>query len=342
MIDITDKAVLLDYLSSRGMFKKEDVPSVQYFSGGVSCTVAFVSAGGKELIVKQALPRLKVAEIWECDPRRIVIEHKALEVYARIAPQCVPAPLFYDEENLAICREAVPEAYPMWKTNLLEGLLDFRVAKKAIETLVTVHNQTAKDQEIAKTFKDTGVFYSLRVNPYIEFTVSKYPELKERAAKVISMLMDEKIALIHGDYSPKNILVMGDRIFILDMEVAHFGNPGFDTAFFANHFVLKAVKHKWWNEAYLTMLRYMMGLYFNKVSCADPALLERTTIRILGFLFLARVDGKSPAEYITDEADKALIRRMALKIIQEDYRSFEEVIQLVRTGTDQTKSKRPS
>jgi hypothetical protein len=337
MIDIADKGVLVDYLTGRGVFEKNRELYVRYFSGGVSGNAAFVSGGGKEILVKQALPKLKVAEIWECDPRRIVIEYQALEVYARIVPRCVPAPLFFDQENLVMCREAVPEACPMWKTPLLEGLLDFRIAGNAMNTLLEVHNQTAGDQTVAEVFGDTGVFYNLRINPYIEFTVSRYPDLKEKSSRVIDVLLNQKTALVHGDYSPKNILIMDERLFVLDMETAHFGNPAFDVAFFSNHFILKAIKNSAWKEAYLNMLKFMTGIYFNNVSCMDAVTMEKTTIQILGFLLLARIDGKSPVEYITGEPDKDVARNIAFTIIREDLSTFREVIQLVLNQMDQVK-----
>ncbi|MDR1317721.1 MAG: phosphotransferase, partial [Spirochaetales bacterium] len=268
--------------------------------------------------------------LWECDPNRMIIEHKALEVYARLVPQCVPAPVFYDADNYIMCRQAAPEECPMWKTQLLEGVLDFRIAQKSIETIVTVHNKTAADEEIRTTFGATDIFYSLRINPYIEFTVAKYPEFKKTADMVNQMLLNEKIALVHGDYSPKNILVSGENIFVLDMEVAHFGHPAFDLAFFLNHFLLKSIKNKMWSGAYLTMLSYMVNIYLNTITCINAQEMETLTVRTLAFLFLARVDGKSPAEYITAEKDKNLIRKIARVILKENLKSFEEVISLVK------------
>jgi hypothetical protein len=144
------------------------------------------------------------------------------------------------------------------------------------------------------------------------------------------MLMSEKIAMVHGDYSPKNILVSGEKIFILDMEVAYFGHPSFDMAFFSNHFLLKSIKNKDWLEAYLNMLRYMADIYFGGVTCMDAKELEKTTVHILGFLFLARIDGKSPAEYITEDADKVLVRKIAGSILKDGLASFGEVIALVK------------
>ena len=107
-----------------------------------------------------------------------------------------------------------------------------------------VHNLSAVSPLIREKFQNNIIFSELRVDPYIKRVVEKHPDLKSRSEQIISRLMNEKVALIHGDYSPKNILVADDRIYILDFEVAHFGHPSFDIAFLFNHFMLKAVKHK--------------------------------------------------------------------------------------------------
>ena len=49
--------------------------------------------------------------------------------------------------------------------------------------------------------------------------------------------------LVHGDFSPKNLLVSGDRLVIIDCEVAWYGDPAFDLAFLLNHLCLKALYH---------------------------------------------------------------------------------------------------
>jgi hypothetical protein len=340
VVDISRKDALIRYLTGKEVFAENAGLYVRYFSGGVSCTVAFVSDTKKQVIIKQALPALKVAELWECDPGRMAAEYKALEIYARLTPRYVPLPVFYDEENNIMCREAAPEDCPMWKTQLLEGLLDFRVAEKAIDSLLIVHNETAGKSEVKEAFQNTDVFYNLRINPYIEFTVEKHRELKKDSEAVIELLMGGKFALVHGDYSPKNILVSGDQIFILDMEVAHFGHPAFDLAFFSNHFLLKSIKNKRWSDAYLNMLRYMMDIYFKGLTCMDALTLEKAAVLTLAFLFLARVDGKSPAEYITQEEDKTLIRQISFEMLNGRMGSFDEVISLVKNVVGKKKKER--
>ncbi|MDR2931746.1 MAG: phosphotransferase [Oscillospiraceae bacterium] len=339
MIDIANQDILRRYLKDKQVFDTPEDLYIRFFPGGVSGTVAFASGGEKSVVIKQALPFLKVAARWACDPRRMLIEHRALEVYARLVPQSVPLPIFFDEENYIMVRQAAPESCRMWKEQLLGGLLDFRVAKQAALAIAAVHNGTAGDAAVRETFLDDSVFYSLRINPYIETAVDKHPRLARKAEEVIAVLMHEKIALVHGDYSPKNILVGdatgsdsadGGDIFILDMEVAHYGHPAFDLAFFSNHFFLKSIKNRMWKDAYLNMLRYMLDRYFSGVRFMDKRALERDTVRTLGFLLLARVDGKSPAEYITEDADKDLVRSLAFAILDEDRGDFAGVIETAK------------
>ena len=329
MIDISKEQVLVDYLKARNIINEQDGYTYHYCGGGVSCTVVFLYTGKKQMIVKQALAQLKTKEVWECDPNRMNIEYESNRIYHELMPDCAPEVYFYDPENYIYGREAVPEDWRMWKTDLLEGDLNFAEAEKVINTLVTVHNECAKREDVARIFADKDIFYYLRVSPYIEFVVKRYPQLGKLSKEVIDFLMNTSCTLIHGDFSPKNIMVNGRSVSVLDYEVAHYGHPAFDIAFFSTHFVLKAVKHKNWAGAYLTMLCDMMDIYFKKVSCMGCEQLEESYVKTWAFIILARVDGKSPAEYITEE-DKELIRKIAFNIINAEDWDYRNVIQMIR------------
>jgi hypothetical protein len=330
-MEIADKKQLLDYLEKQHIFKPQNLSSlyVRYFGGGVSGVVALVSDGEKNIIVKQALAALKVANLWECDPSRMIIEHRALEVYARLVPNGVPRPICCDEKNHIMIREAAPESCPVWKEQLLGGLLDFGTARQAVDSLLTVHNKTAGDPLVRAAFENGEFFYALRMDPYIMRVAEKYPELKTEADALVHALMNSPIALIHGDYSPKNILVDGGRIYILDFEVAYYGHPAFDLAFFMNHFILKSIKNPQWAGAYWNMLWYMSSRYLQNITHGDPAEMEAQTVRTLAFLLLARIDGKSPAEYITGEADKQCARNIAFSMMRQKTNTFDKVFEII-------------
>ena len=99
MIDISDKSILENYLSDRGLINKLEDYKIQYLSGGVSGVTAFVHARGRDMIIKQALAKLLVAEEWLCDPSRMKIEALSNEIYHRLVPENAPAVYFYDNEN---------------------------------------------------------------------------------------------------------------------------------------------------------------------------------------------------------------------------------------------------
>ena len=330
MIEIANESELLRYMVRNNLFSNGDQLSVRYFSGGVSGTVALVKGGEKKMIVKQALSVLKVSTLWECDRSRIRIEHEALELYNQLIPGRVPEPIFYDEENYIMVREALPETCSAWKEQLLSGLLDFSIAHKAIDALSVIHNGTAGDDAVSKRFEDTQFFYNLRITPYIGHVVESYPSLAAPSKRIIEMLMEDKIALVHGDYSPKNILVNGSDIAIIDLEVAHYGHPAFDLAFFANHLLLKAIKNKQWSNAYLNMLSFMLDIYTSQLTCINPVDMEHNTVRTLALLLLARVDGKSPAEYITQPSDKDIVRKTAMTMITDDIANYKDAIALLK------------
>ena len=236
------------------------------------------------------------------------------------------------KENYIYGREAVPEYSVMWKTDLMEGLLDFNVAEQSIRALAEVHEKCAFNKDIEKTFADNSFFEDLRISPYLERVVEVHPSLEEYMAPLIERLMKEKQTLIHGDFSPKNIMVTDRKACILDFEVAHFGHASFDLAFFANHFLLKSIWNKKLRDSFLNMLKLMMDLYFSEVSFTDPVVLEKQTIELLALMLLARVDGKSPVEYLNEEEDKNLVRKCAFQIIDKKPESFNEVYEIFKTN----------
>lgn len=331
MVDISREDELRRYLKECGILTDLNDGRIHYFGGGVSGVTAMAKlSDGRELIIKQACAKLNVEANWECDPKRIRIEHEALTVYRNIVPDCVPTPISFDDSNYVMIREAVPESWRMWKTDLLEGKLDYVVAEKAAAALAKVHNETAGCAAVEEQFGDRKIFYDLRVEPYVEYVSNRYPEIREKGMKLAHKLMSEQIALIHGDYSPKNILVHDDQICILDMEVATYGHPCFDLAFFTNHFLLKAVYRKQLADEYLKMLKCILDTYFKQQNYLDSSVLERDTVQTLAFLFLARVDGKSPVEYLKEKTDQEIVRMAALKMIRNDVRSYDQVIAILK------------
>jgi len=250
-------------------------------------------------------------------------------------PENAPEVYFYDKENYIYGREAIPEECLMWKEHLMKGCLNFLTAKKAIETLVKVHNECSRNEDIKKLYADKEIFYGLRISPYFEFVVAKYPELEVFAKKIIKNAMENCITLVHGDFSPKNIMVTDNGISVLDFEVAHYGHPAFDLAFFSAHFLLKGVKYSEYWEAYWTMLKYMLKIYFEKMDYMDRKQLEKAYIEMLSMMLLARIDGKSPVEYLVgDTRRQQLVRDLCFEMIDKKVDNFNDFSELYRSALE--------
>jgi hypothetical protein len=53
--------------------------------------------------------------------------------------------------------------------------------------------------------------------------------------------------------------------------------------------------------------------------------IDRRTAHLLPGLFLARIDGKSPVEYLTEERDKDTVRRVARSLLADPPRRLPAI-----------------
>jgi 5-methylthioribose kinase len=134
------------------------------------------------------------------------------------------------------------------------------------------------------------------------------------------------------------MLVQGKNIFLIDFEVVHWGDPAFDAGFLLNHLFLKA-----FHQPRLCRLYFAAGREFWKelLRGTEKAALgdfENMTLHHLGALMLARIDGKSPVEYICDEITRDRVRRFAKRLLLESPRRLEETLAAAQKATEITNS----
>ncbi|MCC7154973.1 MAG: phosphotransferase [Bryobacterales bacterium] len=283
--------------------------------GGVSNTVVLAEGPGTRCVVKQALGKLRVAEDWFCTPERIFRESQAIVSLSPVLPPgAVPRFLFEDRENYLFAMSAAPSDSLPWKSLLLGGVIDEDTARSTGQLLSTMILSTEEKAGWQKTFGDLSVFVELRLDPYYRTTASRHPDLKQSFDALLAECAGRRISLVHGDFSPKNLLVSGSQVILIDYEVVHFGDPSFDAAFLTSHLVLKAFHRPLWAPGY----RKLAAAFWAKVRSELPgrfAWFEPAAMRHLGALMLARIDGKSPAEYITEPDVKSRVRAAARAIL---------------------------
>ena len=309
-------AELEDFLLAQGLARSLGEMQWTPLTGGVSSDIWRVDLPGRTLCLKRALPKLKVAADWYAPTERNAYEWKWLQFAAQHVPQAVPQPVAHDAQAGLFAMEFLdPVRHPVWKAQLLAGHIDVNVATEVARIIATVHNASAGDAAVAREFDTRDNFFALRLEPYLVATGRAHPDLAPQLNALAERTGAAQIALVHGDVSPKNILVGPASPIVLDAECAWYGDPAFDIAFCLNHLLLKCLVHPELRARYLAAFDALANTYLAAVRWEPRAAIEARAAALLPALLLARVDGKSPVEYLRDEAHKALVRRTARPLI---------------------------
>jgi aminoglycoside phosphotransferase (APT) family kinase protein len=312
---MTDAEAFLEQLR-RDPFVRDAAARLTPLSGGVSSDIYLVDDGGKRFVVKRALARLKVMENWTANVSRNAAERDYIECVGEFLPQAVPRVLFENPQAGYFGMEYLDEGFVNWKTILLQGECKPAHAQMAGNILGEIHRQTARREDLRKRFDTTANFRELRTSPYLLTTARKNPEFLHLFTAEIERLEGTRECLVHGDFSPKNVLIRGDRMVLLDCEVAWYGDPAFDIAFLLNHFFLKGLYHAPRRLALFKMVDVFWRSYESAGQSGDCQLELRVT-RLLPMLLLSRVDGKSPVEYL-DSARKEFVRGFVREQMRSD------------------------
>ena len=283
---------------------------METLSGGVSSDIWRVELPNRLVCVKRALPRLRVAQIWEAPIERNKYERQWLQIAREAAPSCAPQVLAWDDEAGLFAMEHL--AFPVWKGVLREGRADAAFAAKVGERLAAIHNFT-RNGKVAERFPTDDIFYAIRLEPYLVATAPRHPDLAETLVGLARRTAATRQCLVHGDVSPKNILVGDDGPVFLDAECAWYGDPAFDLAFCLNHLFLKSIWVPGARAAFMQCYDALASAYLSRISISE---IEPRAATLLPGLLLGRIDGKSPVEYL-DEAQRSLVRTAARRLLQE-------------------------
>lgn len=219
-----------------------------------------------------------------------------------------------------------PDHHPVWKTELMAGRIEPAAARTVgdlVGLLAEASTRPDHRDDVARQFATDDNFHCLRIEPYLLTTARRHPEVGNRLSELAERTQATRLALVHGDVSPKNILLGPRGPVLLDAECAWWGDPAFDVAFCLNHLLLKAfaaepeeraaraqrlflAAEAWWSD------------YVGHVSWEPVAQLQARAAELLPALLLARIDGTSPVEYVTADAGRAMVRAFAVERLAAD------------------------
>lgn len=307
--------VITNGLREAGLLAAGADAAITPLSGGVSCDVFRVELGDRTLCAKRALPRLRVATLWEAPLDRSHFEVEWLKV-AHAAGLGVPQVVAeLTDAHLFFMEWFAPEENPVWKSELAAGRVDPGFAAAVGRDLAAIHAQTCNDPTLAERFPTEALFTALRIEPYLLHTARTHPDLAGLLEGIAERTLSCRTALVHGDVSPKNILCGKRGPVLLDAECAWYGDPAFDLAFCLTHLLLKGIWHPQWAPRTAAAFAAVHQAYLAGLEPALRTSVEDRAIPLLAAILLARIDGRSPVEYLTAEADRDQVRRASRQLL---------------------------
>jgi len=329
-LNIENPVELLAYLRERSAIGTAEEPEVRRLGGGVSNRAVLVRrSGGESWVLKQGLAKLRVEADWFCSPERVYREAAGLRWLKELTPPgTIPNLVFEDRENYLFAMEAIPTPHKNWKQMLLAGdLLESHVLQFA-HLIAAIHRKAADEvSRLEAEFGDRSFFEALRLEPYYSYTARQIPRSARFFEQLLSETRRHRLTLVHGDYSPKNILVFEERFVLLDHEVIHYGDPAFDLGFSLTHLLSKANHLENRRDQFLGAASLYWKTYWSEVALAGWAqgLEARSVRQTLGCL-LARVAGRSPLEYLT-RSDRKRQREAAIAMLRDLPKDMEGMIE---------------
>lgn len=300
-MNIENPEILRNYLLAKGLLSPDEDFEISTLTGGVSAQTIYIDKKDP-LVIKQSLSQLKTRSEWYSDPGRILIENAGLKwLYDHLPGGSVPRPIFCDEEKHLLIMEGISPPSDNLKTLLLSGMINVSHIESFGKLLGMIHQKGVRNAEVAKTFHNREFFINLRIEPYYQYTGEKIPQFRTFFADLIQSTLDHQITIVHGDYSPKNVLIKEGRLILLDHEVMHYGDPAFDVGFSLTHFLSKANHLS--NPTFIDLALRLWNSYRSIFAYDEDNFEERCIKHLLGCM-LARVHGKSPLEYLSLAAQK--------------------------------------
>jgi len=304
-VQILTPPELLAYLQRHGLIAGAEEAEIHFLDGGVSSEIRVVKTPRGTFVVKQALEKLRVRDDWRCDPRRNLYEQEFLAFAQAALPGSVPRLLHRDPEMGLFAMEYLDGRWSAWKARLWSGQVSVEVATQAGASLGVLHRTAWGHPDLREKFDNTPLFHELRIAPYLLTTAERHPALAPHFEEAAGQLAQCRLTLVHGDYSPKNLLTDGEAVKIIDAEVAWYGDPAFDLAFLMTHLLLKAVRFPERADGLESLRRAFLDAYRSALGVHWSEELESRAVRLTFLLLMARISGKSPVEYFRPESPEA-------------------------------------
>ena len=304
------------FLRRHGLLRETEQLALTPLTGGVSSDLWKAEMPDRTVCVKGALAKLKVGVDWRAPVSRNRVEYDWLRFAAQVCPGQVPRVLAFDGDAGLLAMEFLPpENHPVWKTRLLSGSVDVTAAREVGDLVGRLHSASSADPASASRFATDENFDALRIEPFLRVTAAAHPDLQEQFSMIADATADIHLAVVHGDVTPKNILLGLDGPVLLDAECAWFGDPAFDIALCLTHLLIKAVKMPGLASELGRAAHALVDGHVGHLDWERPEDFGVRVATLVPALALARVDGQSRVEYL-DTGQAGQVRTIARALMR--------------------------
>ena len=210
--DAAGQAAVTRALVRLGLLHDDEAPGFTRLAGGVSSDIWRVHLVSGPVCVKRALPKLRVEQDWFAPVERNAYEAAWMRFAAAVVPEAVPRLLGQDDAaGVLVMAYLDPASHRLWKADLREGHADPEVARAVGDRLVRIHAASANDPDVAAAFATDRIFYDIRLEPYLVASARAHPDRADALHALVETTARNRRALVHGDVSPKNILIGPQR-----------------------------------------------------------------------------------------------------------------------------------
>jgi tRNA A-37 threonylcarbamoyl transferase component Bud32 len=331
-----------DYLRQIGWIGPAETVDVQVLAGGVSNQVLYIARPeqpGGDFVVKQVREQLRVPDPWFSQIERIWREVDVMHVCAELLAANTdpslrvqtPRILHEDRAQYVFAMTAAPRDHRVWKRDLLAERVDGEIARQCGRLLGQLHARSWNHPAVAARLDDRSIFDELRLDPYYRTVAARHPADAPLLYRLVDSVLDHRRALVHADFSPKNLLLSSAGLLMVDFETGHYGDPAFDLGFFLAHLMLKATHFTPRHEAYVELTRQFWRGYrselWPRIPSSESAALEARGVLNFAGCCWARVDGKSQVEYLTDERRRDLVRQFCRGLLIDPPQHWSAVLE---------------
>ena len=306
---------LLQALKKMDLLANGDRAQVSPMPGAMSSELRKVELGWGKVCLKKSRPLLAGSDS-DVPMERSRYEYQWLKLARSALGEAVPE--VYGEHEAMFAMEYLdPQTHGSWREQLCSGDISPSTAAAVGRLIGRFHAATANNLAIAQCFPSDAAFIVLRIQQLFVAGAASQSGVAKRLLELAAMLRECRIALIHGNLCPENVLVGSRGPILIDAQCASYGDPAFDLASCLAELLLLGVWAPLWRDPYLNCYAAFQAAYLQRINWEGPEQTEERAALLLPAILLGAARGGLPSRHLYETEKRDLVASIARKLLTE-------------------------